>query len=119
MPPVADYSTTAASNTAISGINIAEGCPAGNMNAATRQQMADTKSMYNEIVGSEASITARFSALMAKVGGAFTGDITRNGRGGYLHHASATYLNGRVFVTALGAADPTSEVGDIWIELSA
>lgn len=41
MPPVEDYSTTAASNTAISGINIAENCPPGNVNNALRQILAD------------------------------------------------------------------------------
>lgn len=109
--PVTDYSTTPASNTAISGININEGCPAGGINAAIRQMMADVRVFYNGVpVGSD---------YMSIAGGTFTGDILRNGRGGYLHHASATYLSGRVFVTALGAADPTSAVGDIWVELSA
>ena len=116
---VADYSTTPASNVTISGINIAEGCPAGNMNGATRQQLADTKVFYNEVVGAELTIAARFAALMAKVGGTFTGDIFRNGRGAYLHHNQPSYLSGAVFTTAIGAADPTTEVGHVWVELSA
>lgn len=111
MPPIADYSTTPASNTAISGINLSEGCTAGGINNAIRQLMADVKAFSNTV-----PVSADFMPI---VGGTFTGDITRNGRGGYLHHASSTYLSGRVFVTALGAADPTSAVGDIWIELSA
>lgn len=40
---VSDYSTTAASNTSISGINIADGCEPGNLNDAIRQVMADIK----------------------------------------------------------------------------
>lgn len=108
---VSDYSTTPASNTSISGINVGEGMTAANMNNAFRQLMADVRVFYNGVpVGAD---------YMPIVGGTFTGDILRNGRGGYLHHASATYLSGRVYVTALGAADPTSAVGDIWIELSA
>ena len=108
---VTDYSTTPASNTAISGININEGCPAGGINAAIRQMMSDVRVFYNGV-----PVAADYMPI---VGGTFTGDILRNGRGGSLHHASSTYLSGRVFVTALGAADPTSLVGDVWIELSA
>lgn len=37
---VEDWSTTAASNTAIAGINIAENCPPGNMNNMGRELMA-------------------------------------------------------------------------------
>ena len=45
--PVKDYSTTANGNTAISGINIAENCPAGNLNNALRQALADLRSYAN------------------------------------------------------------------------
>jgi hypothetical protein len=45
--PVKDYSTTAGNNTAISGINIAENCPAGNLNNALRQALADLRSYAN------------------------------------------------------------------------
>lgn len=44
---VSDYSTTAGSNTSISGINIAEGCSPANLNNAIRQLMADVKAFYN------------------------------------------------------------------------
>lgn len=49
-------------------------------------------------------------------GGTVTGNITRSGSGVHLYHADAAYVSGRVFVTAAGAADPTSLPGDIWIE---
>ncbi|QEX23766.1 hypothetical protein FRZ61_37050 [Hypericibacter adhaerens] len=45
--PVKDFSTTAGSNTAISGINIAESCPAGNLNNALRQALADIRAYAN------------------------------------------------------------------------
>lgn len=38
---ISDYSTTPASNTSISGINIAEGCSPAGINNAIRQMMAD------------------------------------------------------------------------------
>ena len=41
---VTDWSTTAGSNTTISGLNIAENCPRANLNDAIRQVMADVKS---------------------------------------------------------------------------
>lgn len=41
---ISAYSTTAGSNTAISGINIAEGCPPSGINDAIRQLMADIAS---------------------------------------------------------------------------
>lgn len=40
---ISAYSTTPATNTAISGINIAEGCPPSGINDAIRQMMADIK----------------------------------------------------------------------------
>lgn len=43
---IKDYSTTAGSNTTISGLDIAEGCAAANINNAIRAQMADTRSFY-------------------------------------------------------------------------
>lgn len=47
MAGVKDYSTTANSNTTISGINVAENCPAGGINNAIRQLMADARDERN------------------------------------------------------------------------
>lgn len=56
---VDDYSTTPASNTSISGINIAEGCAPANLNNAIRQLMADVKSFVSQIAGLYYSGTAK------------------------------------------------------------
>lgn len=40
MPSLFDWSSTAASNTTVDGTNIAEGCPAGNLNGGLRSVMA-------------------------------------------------------------------------------
>lgn len=48
-------------------------------------------------------------------GGAVSGNITRTGAGPHLFHNDAALTSGRVFVTAEGAADPTSTPGDIWL----
>jgi hypothetical protein len=45
-------------------------------------------------------------------------NIVRSGAGPHLYHVTAAFGSGRVYVTAAGAADPTSAPGDIWIELS-
>jgi len=44
---ISDYSTTPGSNTAISSINIAENCPAGGINNAIRQHLADDRDQWN------------------------------------------------------------------------
>lgn len=53
---------------------------------------------------------------LAKVGGTVTGNILRNGAGPHLYHMTNAFVSGRVFVTDVGAADPTSQDGDIWLE---
>lgn len=45
---VSDWSTTAASNTAIAGVSIAEGCPPGNMNNAQREMMAQIRAAISD-----------------------------------------------------------------------
>lgn len=50
------------------------------------------------------------------IGGTTTGNITRSGAGVHLYHSDGALTSGRVFVTANGAADPTSLPGDIWLE---
>lgn len=49
---------------------------------------------------------------------AMTGDLSRSTLGKFLYFASNVYTSPRIFVTVAGAADPTSQPGDIWIELS-
>lgn len=46
---ISDYSTSANSNTTISGINIAENCPPSGINDAIRQSMADIRNAYNDV----------------------------------------------------------------------
>lgn len=47
---IADYSTSPASNTAINGINIAEGCAPANINDAIRQMMADLAVLRDDLI---------------------------------------------------------------------
>jgi len=56
-------------------------------------------------------------ASLPLAGGTVTGNIVRSSAGSHLYHNDAALTSGRVFVTANGAADPTSLPGDVWIEL--
>lgn len=50
-------------------------------------------------------------------GGSMTGTIGRSGAGAHPYMADAAYTAARIFVTANGATDPRTTVGDIWLEL--
>jgi hypothetical protein len=94
------YATTAAANVTINGLSIAEGCPAANINNAIRELMADARAF--------ADSAASTTGLMPKSGGAFTGQITRSGAGGYLYNANSAQSGGAVYVQASGTALPSS-----------
>jgi hypothetical protein len=98
-----DYSTTPASNTSIAGLNVAEGCPPGNMNGAVRQLMADGKELANTVGG--------LSSAMPVTGGAFTGNITRQGNGGYRYNASSSLTSGLEYFLPEGSSLPTPAEG--------
>lgn len=55
-------------------------------------------------------------APLPAAGGTVTGPIIRQGAGGHLFHTDSGLASGRVFLTANGAADPTSANGDLWLE---
>lgn len=48
-------------------------------------------------------------------GGTVTTNIVRQGAGVHPYFSDAAMTGGRIFVTAVGAADPTSLPGDIWL----
>lgn len=100
-----DYSTTPSVNTNLAGIDVGEGCPPANMNNAVRQLMADGKLLSNQVGG--------LSGAMPIAGGAFTGDITREGKGAYLHYAASALTAGQVYVLPVGTARPTAAEGVI------
>lgn len=102
---VSDWSTTAADNTTIDGTNIAESCPPGGINNAIRSIMAAVRAMYDDLADPD--------DLMPLSGGTFTGDISREGQGAYLHHANGAQTDGKVFFQAEGSARPTGAEGRI------
>lgn len=105
---VEDWSETPAGNTTVDGINIAEGCPAGNINGAIRAVMSGVRTM--------AAGLPNLSAYVARSGGSFTGNPVFAGRGGYLHFSDAGLTSGRLFVQPIGGAAPAMANGDILLE---
>ena len=101
-----DYNTTPASNTVIAGKNIGEGTTApSSVNDVLRQFAADLKGLDNAIPNT--------STLLAKTGGAMTGNITYTGRGSFMHMASSGLTDGRIFVQVEGSALPSASDGAI------
>lgn len=96
------YSTTPASNISINGINIAENCPAANVNNALRQLAADGAELYATV----AAISV--SSYMPLSGGAFTGSVTRSGAGAFSYYASSSLTSGIEYVQPLATALPSS-----------
>lgn len=54
------------------------------------------------------------SGYLSTTGGTVSGNILRQGGGPHLYFNDAALTSGRVFLTAVGASDPTSAPGDIW-----
>lgn len=104
-----DWSTTAASNVTVGGIDIGENCPAGNLNGAQREQMAELRQAFNAALQSFLSAsdlaTARAAlGAFSSGGGSITGDITRSGAGLYPYFADPAYTTPKIIV--LGPTDP-------------
>lgn len=57
-------------------------------------------------------------AALPLIGGTVTGPIVHTGAGVHFYAADAAMTGCRIFFTAAGASDPTSQPGDIWLEAS-
>lgn len=60
---VTDWNTNANSNTSVGGINIAENCPAGNINGALREMMAQIKGFSNGLGNDYQAKNANLTSL--------------------------------------------------------
>jgi hypothetical protein len=54
------------------------------------------------------------AASLPLTGGTVTGAITRQGAGIHPYWSDPLMTGGRIFITAAGASDPTSQPGDLW-----
>jgi hypothetical protein len=101
------YSSTPASNVSCNGINIAEGCPAANVNNCLRQLMADGKSLYDTVAG------INVSSYMPISGGGFTGTIWAQGLGSYTYWAASSLISGAQYVQPVASSLPSPAEGTI------
>ncbi len=99
------YSTNPDANTSIGGINIAEGCPAGNMNAGFRRLAADGKLLSDAVSG--------LGSFMPIAGGSFTGAVLRQGKGQYRYNASSSMTDGEDYFLPEGSALPAGAEGRV------
>lgn len=104
---VSDWNTNANLNGTVDGINIAEGCPAGNMNGAIRAVMANVRVMYNNLPDT--------SGFVTKINGVFLTTPIHTGRGGMLHNSSPTNASGQIFTQASGAGIPAGITNGDWL----
>ena len=105
MPSASEFSTTPAANTTIGGVNVGEDCSPGGINDAIRYLAAVARTTYDALPAS--------GAFVPTSGGSFTGDITRQGRGAYLHHANSAQTNGQVHILPEGTARPSAAEGAV------
>lgn len=105
MASPSEFSTDPNANTTIGGINVGEGCSPAGINNVERYLAAAMRTLYDQV--------QTLAGGMPITGGAFTGDITRQGRGGYLHHANSAQPTGPVYTVPEGTARPSASEGVI------
>lgn len=103
MPSANEFSTTPGANTTIGGVNVAEDCSPAGINDAIRYIAAVIRDTADKIPGA--------GTAMPISGGTFTGDIRRQDRGAYLHHAGTAQANGQVYFLPEGSARPAAAEG--------
>lgn len=105
MSDIFDWSTTAGSNTTVDGVNIAEGCPAGNVNNGMRAMMATIRNSFALALKTFLNGTA---ALPVANGGtaATTASAARTnlGLGSMATASTGDYLTTAAFSSALVGA---------------
>jgi len=105
MPSATEFSTDPSQNTTIGGIDVAEGCSPAGINNAMRYLAAVARDTSDKAIGG--------TAPMPITGGTFTGDIFRQGRGGYLHHANSAQTGGQVYFLPEGSVRPAAVEGTV------
>lgn len=104
MPSIFDWSSTSSSNTTVDGVNIAEGCPAANLNNGIRGVMGIIKSTFSTALQ---SFLAGSSALPIANGGtaATTASDARTALGLGTLSTASTINNGNWSGTVLSVAN--------------
>lgn len=109
MPSASEFSADPNSNGTIGGSNVAENCPAANLNNALRYTAAVIRVMFDGLPNT--------ANLVTKAGGVFTDNPIFNGRGAFLYHNDSSLTSGRIFVQPAGGSAPAGMVnGDLLFE---
>ncbi len=103
---ISAYSTTAASNTSINSLSIAEGCPPGNLNNMGREIMADLANFYG-VAGSKFVVSGRATGIESS--GYLVAGTT--GNPGYHRLVHSAGGNGTTIATI---SDGSSEVFNVY-----
>jgi hypothetical protein len=98
-----EFSTNPDSNVTIGGVNVAEGCSPAGLNNVERYLAATIRVAWDAIPAP--------STYMPLAGGAFTGEITRQGQGGYLRFVNSSLTNALVYASPEGTARPAAAEG--------
>ena len=105
MPSLFDWSTTAASNVTVDGLNIAEGCPAANVNNGMRSIMALVRASFATGLQTFLDGTAALPVANGGTGGT-TGGAARTGIGAAASGANTDITS--LAAPAIGAATATT-----------
>jgi len=105
MPSASEFSTDPNQNLTIGGLDVSEGCSPANINGALRYTAA--------VIRDSADKVPTVGGFVPSTGGTYTGDIFRQSRGAYLHHAGSGQTDGRVMFLPEGSIRPTAAEGMI------
>jgi len=126
---ISEFSTTAANNTDIGGINIAEGCAPSGINNAIRELMAQLKDQQagtdgdNFAIGGNLSVTGTTTLTGAATAPtpAFADSSTKIATTAFVQAAlAAAYPVGSVYINATSATNPATLLGfGTWVAFGA
>jgi hypothetical protein len=126
---ISEFSTTAANNTDIAGINISEGCAPSGINNAIRELMAQLKDQQtgadsdNFVVGGNLSVTGT-TALTGSATAptpTFADSTTKIATTAFVQAAlAAAYPVGSIYINATSATNPATLLGfGTWVAFGA
>jgi hypothetical protein len=126
---ISEFSTTAANNTDIAGINIAEGCAPSGINNAIRELMAQLKDQQagtdgdNFTVGGNLSVTGTTTLTGAATAPTptFADSSTKIATTAFVQAAlAAVYPVGSIYINATSATNPATLLGfGTWVAFGA
>jgi hypothetical protein len=126
---ISEFSSTAANNTDIAGINIAEGCAPSGINNAIRELMAQLKDQQagtdsdNFVVGGNLSVTgtSTFTGIPSAPTAAFSTNTTQVATTAFVQAAlAAAYPVGSIYINATSSTNPATLLGfGTWVAFGA